>query len=99
MSKCAVFNCNNKRKNGVTLFRMPLEPPEISKSWINFLILCGTNVDNLPLDIYICEGHFNTDCIIHNKQRSILKRHAIPTITCFDLNESKDISTVISLNF
>ena len=33
MIKCAVFNCENKRKDGKALFRMPLKPSPIFLSF------------------------------------------------------------------
>ena len=58
MASCAVPDClNNKKKSNKSFFRLPKDK-STQAAWITRL----NRVDKLPLEVWVCEDHFTSDC-------------------------------------
>ena len=80
---CAFFGCPTSRKHGIALFKLPSprtdEGEEISRlktnareSWLNAILRTRQLTPELKKrieknNVYICECHFKSECIIECK--------------------------------
>ena len=93
MASCAAPGCTNNKKNCVlSFFRLPKNDKSLKDAWIARI----NRADKLPIEVYLCESHFDSECF---DKSADLKRQLMPAGKIFFLSWKKGINITAQLLF